>query len=399
MSERSGFFPYVQGDANSEYDHAFLAKWVASFIGNGIYNGDLAVAAGSNMQVVIPSGQAWINGYYYKNGGDLILPIANADGVLNRKDTVVLRWDINQRSITALVLQGTPASSPTAPVIVRTAEQYDLKLAEIRIPAGTTAITQALITDTRLDESVCGLVHAVVDHIDTTKLYQQIQNDLAGFKSGSEAGFKEWFNSIKDILGEDEAAKLLNKINANSDDLTAHKNDTVAHMTQEQKDKLATSVPNTRKINGHELMGDINISADDVGARPITWMPTAAQVGARPLNLTQLSNVDFNTITANGLYRVFTPSANYPPGYTSDSDFFANVLNIGDTFWVRQIVYDVRSGAVFYHYMTNGTWCWTKPAASTADTASGSVALTSPGVRNLVIGSSAPSDTSALWMY
>lgn len=253
MAERSGFFPYVSGDANSEYDSAWLAGFVASFIGNGVYDGDLAVAAGSNMQIIIPTGRAWINGYHYRNDGNLALAIDNADGVLNRKDTVVLRWDINARSITAQVLKGTLASTATAPAITRSAEQFDLKLAEISIPAGTTAITQALITDTRLDKTVCGIVTGVVKQVDTTKLYQQIQSDLANFKSGSESdfstwsaqqktSFQTWFDGIKDILGPDEAANLLKLIND-------HKADTVAHMTQAQKDQLAAAVQSAT-VNG-----------------------------------------------------------------------------------------------------------------------------------------------------
>lgn len=37
-----------------------------------------------------------------------------------------------------------------------------------------------------------------------------------------------------------------------------------------------------RKINGKELRGDIELSAEDVGARPADWMPTAEEVGALP---------------------------------------------------------------------------------------------------------------------
>lgn len=213
MAERSGFFPYVAGDANSEYDSAWLAQYIAAIISNGTYNGDLAVTAdGSAMSVTLPSGRAWINGYHYRNDGDLTLAIDNADGVLSRKDIVVLRWDINARSITAQVVKGTPASAAAAPSITRTAEQYDLKIAEISIPAGTTAITQSLITDTRLDDTVCGIVTGVVDQVDTTTLYAQIQDDLARFRTTSETDFTAWVQSIKGILGEDEAGNLLNLI-------------------------------------------------------------------------------------------------------------------------------------------------------------------------------------------
>jgi hypothetical protein len=228
MAESSGFFPDVNGDR--EYTTDFLALWIASIIGNGVYDGDLAVASGSNMQIIVPSGRAWINGYHYRNDGNLALAIDNADGVLNRKDTVVLRWDINTRSITAQVLKGTPASTAAAPAIVRTVEQYDLKLAEISIPAGTTAITQSLITDTRLDKSVCGIVTGVVQQVDTTTLYQQIQNDLARFRATNEsdfsswsdtqkASFNTWLSGLKNALDADTAGHLQNEI----DSLTSNK--------------------------------------------------------------------------------------------------------------------------------------------------------------------------------
>lgn len=39
-------------------------------------------------------------------------------------------------------------------------------------------------------------------------------------------------------------------------------------------------VPTTRKVNGKPLSADISLTASDVGARPNTWMPTAADVGS-----------------------------------------------------------------------------------------------------------------------
>ncbi|WP_411676872.1 hypothetical protein [Caproicibacter sp.] len=49
------------------------------------------------------------------------------------------------------------------------------------------------------------------------------------------------------------------------DTLNAHISDTVAHMTQTQKDQLAAAVPNSRKINGHALTGDVNLTKSDLG--------------------------------------------------------------------------------------------------------------------------------------
>ncbi len=41
------------------------------------------------------------------------------------------------------------------------------------------------------------------------------------------------------------------------------------------------AVPAARKVNGKVLSADISLSAADVGARPSSWTPTAADVGAK----------------------------------------------------------------------------------------------------------------------
>ena len=46
------------------------------------------------------------------------------------------------------------------------------------------------------------------------------------------------------------------------------------------------AVPTSRKVNNKALSADITLNASDVGARPSTWMPTAADVGARPSSWT-----------------------------------------------------------------------------------------------------------------
>jgi hypothetical protein len=224
MAESSGFFADVSGDR--EYTSDWLAKYISSIVGNGTYDGELGVTAdGSAMSVTLPSGRAWINGYYYCNDGNLTLAIDNAGGVLNRKDIAVLRWDVNARSIAAQVIKGAQASTAVAPSITRTAEQYDLKLAEISVPAGTTAITQSMITDCRLDKSVCGIVTGAVTQVDTTAFYNQIQADLAKFKGTNEAEFttwknakytefQSWLSTMQNIPPADVAAYLQGQINS-----------------------------------------------------------------------------------------------------------------------------------------------------------------------------------------
>lgn len=204
MAQECGFFnAELEG---SEYDRVYnaeqFAAYFASFIGNGVFGnsmGELVVLENqqANMSVDVSSGKGWINGWWYRNTEELNLPIALADGVLNRKDIVVLRWGNAERDMWLQVLQGEPSGEPIAPEIVRNADYYDLKLCEIDIPAGISRITQSLITDTRLDNNVCGLVTGLVDQIDTTELYLQFN-----------AQFNAWFSALQEQFEGDVPAIL-----------------------------------------------------------------------------------------------------------------------------------------------------------------------------------------------
>ena len=48
--------------------------------------------------------------------------------------------------------------------------------------------------------------------------------------------------------------------------------------------------PMTRTINGHSLENNIWLTAADVGARPNTWFPTPAEIGAQPVPGTAVEN-------------------------------------------------------------------------------------------------------------
>ncbi len=158
-----------------EYDAADAAGYTATRT-SGVYSSDndFTVTAAGGYDVTVSAGQAWISperfvGYSVikRNADTLTLPLA--DGRLPRIDRVVLRYDAATLKGDLTILQGTPASTPTAPAISRTAA-YDLCLAEIRRPAGSTAITVGDITDTRLDEALCGIMRDGVTGIPTDEL-------------------------------------------------------------------------------------------------------------------------------------------------------------------------------------------------------------------------------------
>ena len=148
---------------------------------SGVYSAeeDFAVSISGELSLTVSAGQAWVRPSRFKGRSIIMeqpttLTLTAADPVRTRIDRVVLRYDAAARQTRLQVLEGTPDSaSPTAPAITRTALVYDLCLAEITRPAGSTAITAANLTDTRADEDICGVMRDGVTSIPTAQLIAQ----------------------------------------------------------------------------------------------------------------------------------------------------------------------------------------------------------------------------------
>lgn len=148
---------------------------------SGVYSAeeDFAVSISGELSLTVSAGQAWVRPARFRGRSIIMeqpttLALTAADPVRTRIDRVVLRYDAAARQTRLQVLEGTPDSaSPTAPAITRTALVYDLCLAEITRPAGSTAITAANLTDTRADEDVCGVMRDGVTGIPTAQLIAQ----------------------------------------------------------------------------------------------------------------------------------------------------------------------------------------------------------------------------------
>ena len=148
---------------------------------SGVYSADedFSVTANGDLTVTVSAGQAWVRPARFR-GRSIILEqpetvtLTAADTVRSRIDRLVLRYDAAAKKTSLTVLTGTPDSaSPTAPEIIRTALVYDLCLADIRRPAGSTVVTAADITDTRAAEDVCGVMRDGVTGIPTAQLQAQ----------------------------------------------------------------------------------------------------------------------------------------------------------------------------------------------------------------------------------
>lgn len=80
---------------------------------------------------------------------------------------------------------------------------YDIieySLATININQRTESITAAMITDTRLDSSVCGMVQGLIQQVSTETLYNQWKAAYEEAMIKNQNAFDTWFQNIKNTL-------------------------------------------------------------------------------------------------------------------------------------------------------------------------------------------------------
>lgn len=191
------------------YDRAYNANdfsnYFAELVGNGVlYSSSsvLQVVPSSGMVVNVQIGKAFIQGRKYENTAALPITIGAANGSLPRIDRVCVKLDKVARTIMAYVKAGTAAVTPAAPDLVRTSDVFEISLAQILVAASASAISASDITDERLNSDVCGIVTGIIEQIDASTLFGQLQDQ-----------FNVWFQAMRDQLTTDAAGNLQLQIN------------------------------------------------------------------------------------------------------------------------------------------------------------------------------------------
>lgn len=190
---------------NTDYNADDMALYFSNRT-TGVFSadGELTTTSNNSMSVVISPGRAWIKfdifrGYIIANKNTTILNIPIADGVLNRIDRVVLKYDVVANESSIYIKRGTPNTNPVPPSLIRNVNvAYELSIAQISVKKGVTIITPSDITDERLDTNVCGIVSDGINHIPTDVLNNQ---------------FQDWFENLQTQLDENQATNLQNQIN------------------------------------------------------------------------------------------------------------------------------------------------------------------------------------------
>lgn len=177
------------------YDAADAAGYCATRT-SGVYSSeaDFAVTPAGGMRITVSAGQAWVHparwvGYSIQMRTATTLEMPVADGSRGRIDRVVLRFDAATRGSRIQVLQGAVGTS-TPPELTRSARVYDLCLAQITRPGGSTSISAGQITDTRADEALCGLMRDGVTGIPTAQLQAEARAKVAALEESATASAK-----------------------------------------------------------------------------------------------------------------------------------------------------------------------------------------------------------------
>lgn len=225
MAERYSFFNAVM-DNTGNYDRKYLAedfaRYFASFIGNGIYanpSSTLKVSAAGGYDISIAAGKAWINGYFYENTTAKQLTLKPSTAGI-RVDSIVLRLDLINRNISAVIKEGSADALP--PLLTHSDNIYELCLADITILQGAAEITATAIADRRYSNK-CGVVAGVIEQIDTDGLFSQyeaefntfmdsVRNSFTATKEQQETEFNTFMDSVRDSFSKTEVGSLQSQI-------------------------------------------------------------------------------------------------------------------------------------------------------------------------------------------
>lgn len=146
------YFPFDSG-AGANVTEVQWQEMAQHFLGSGIIKGTLndlqVIGDSTGMQVKAKSGAVWIKGHYYKSDAEETLAIGSTDATNPRIDRVIIRLDWTENTIQLAVLQGTAATSPTAPALTQNTSRWEIALAQVTVNAGATTITASDVTDER----------------------------------------------------------------------------------------------------------------------------------------------------------------------------------------------------------------------------------------------------------
>ena len=210
MALRFGYFDSEITGVDSEgmpiFDRAENSELFRLLFANLISNGVLAspgdcfqVLAGDGLSVNRQPGFGLVKGAFAYDAAVNTLALETAPTQYSRIDRYILRVNYASRCVEELIRTGTPAANPVAPALIRptSGDYYELALADITVTANATVISQANIRDTRPDSDLCGYITQLIDHLDTSVFFDQLNAYYEDFTERSEETYNEFCDNAE----------------------------------------------------------------------------------------------------------------------------------------------------------------------------------------------------------
>ena len=334
MAEMS--FPYGSVNHDRRYKSNDFRAYYAQLISSGVVYSNsnaLKVIENEGMSLSVCSGGAFIEGVGYKNTSSLTVKLDIADGVLSRIDRIVIRNDYKKRSTYAAVLKGAYSAQPAPRALTRNADAYEIAIADVLVAKGAISITQANITDTRLNKELCGIVTGVIEQADTTEIFNQFEAYLNEFKQHYISEIENW---------------------------TADEETQFTEWTQQQKEDFITWVDSIKDIFDETTAGRMKAEIEKLQTE-LNAAKTALDTKAP---YAWIEEGDFNNMTTPGIYTMDSSSLHYPvweygdEGDTNDQNYCGLIVLNSDENYIEQIAIAEGTGDILTR-CKSGTNNWT----------------------------------------
>ena len=180
----------------------FLEKLFFMVYGDGVFPSPstaFQLRAGAGLTAAIQPGALFCQGKFAYDTEAAPVTFTRNSGEQNLIARLVFRRDLPNRTGGFVVLYGTPAAEPQAPSLTRTADVHELGIADVLLKAGAESITDADITDLRMDSSLCGIITGSLEITDTTEIFAQFKAVFQGLFERLEAEAAALEDVIADI--------------------------------------------------------------------------------------------------------------------------------------------------------------------------------------------------------
>ena len=260
---------YNSNEGDRVYDADDMTDWLKPFFLTGVFNGQLQVTANNDMTVTIAPGYVNIGGKTRHFVRSTTIDLETASATLDRIDAVVVRRDDTNRDIYLTVVKGGNSGTPTPPPLVRDGAVYDLRLAEVYVSAGAVRITQAEITDTRMNAAVCGWVASTVTELDFSQITAQFDEFFSQYQAEILTQYNAYLVNIGDK--EDAAEAKLQQMKQQTDALYAEYR---GYLLQKYSD--FTTALDTKETDATSYLAQYKASIDDDYSEFTGYLSTAA---------------------------------------------------------------------------------------------------------------------------